>query len=332
MTPAAKASRWVRIEVDLAQELGRPILPLLAAGERRESVLLSLRDVQHLDMRADYRSRVQAQLLPALHDLLGTAAIGHPAQAPTIFSSPPLAIEWVTVPASEFLMGSDKSQDARAFDNEMPQHKLHLPEYHIAQYPITNAQYLKFVEVSNHAVPHHWTDGKIPSGLENHPVVNVSWQDACAYCDWASRAAGCKIRLPSEAEWEKAARGTDGRIWPWGNELRPNDVDNFAWDAAGTTPVDKYPQGKSPYGCYDMAGNVLEWTGSQYKPYPYVITDDRDEPEGARMRTLRGGAFSHDGGYDGAVRCAFRLWSLPDLRSVFVGFRVVSPAVEALDL
>ena len=130
---------------------------------------------------------------------------------------PPIQFDWVTIPASEFLMGSDKQEDPLARDNEVPQHRLYLPAFQIARYPVTNAQYQVFVAATNRQAPDHWDDGRIPTDRENHPVINVSWYDARAFCDWMSDVTNQTIRLPSEAEWEKAARGTDGRIWPWGN-------------------------------------------------------------------------------------------------------------------
>ena len=212
----------------------------------------------------------------------------------------PIEIDWVTIPAGEFLMGSDKAQDSMAQDSELPQHRLYLPEYRISRTPVTNAQYLRFVEAMKYTPPQHWTNGRIPDGKGNHPVVYVSWLDAIAFCGWAG------VRLPSEAEWEKAARGTDGRIWPWGNQPPDDKRCNFRDSKIGdTTPVDRYPSGASPYGVLDMAGNVWEWTSSLFKDYPYRADDGREKEteDGTGRRVLRGGAyyFSPEG-----VRCAYR--------------------------
>ena len=164
---------------------------------------------------------------------------------------------------------------------------------------------------------------------QDHPVTCVSWHDAVAFCKWAG------VRLPTEAEWEKAARGTDGRIWPWGNQGPNSGVCNFNMTVKDTTPVGRYPDGKSPYGLLDVAGNVWEWTSSLWgkeeqcdRPefgYPYDAQDGRENsnaPDKVR-RILRGGSF-----WDVAqgVRCACRHGHCPDDRDDFSGgFRVVSP-------
>jgi formylglycine-generating enzyme required for sulfatase activity len=123
----------------------------------------------------------------------------------------PIEPEMVLIPAGKFLMGSDPSVDKNARDNEQPQHTLHLPDYYLAKTPVTNAQYAAFVQATYRRQPEGWEHGKPPSGKEDHPVVHVSWHDAVAYCRWLSEVTGRPYRLPSEAEWEKGARGTDGR-------------------------------------------------------------------------------------------------------------------------
>ena len=224
--------------------------------------------------------------------------------------------DWVTIPAGEFLMGSDKAQDRLARDAELPQQRLVLPAYRIARVPVTNEQYRVFVEATNHSPPSHWQDGRIPNGKELHPVVRVSWHDAVAFCTWAG------VRLPSEAQWEKAARGTDGRITPWGNDEPTREHCNFAGQVGDTTPVGQLPKGASPYGVLEMAGNVWEWTGSLHRPYPYDPADGREDSHSDGGRTLRGGSFLSDA--DG-VRCAARSWYNPDSWYDFFGIRVVSP-------
>jgi formylglycine-generating enzyme required for sulfatase activity len=161
---------------------------------------------------------------------------------------------WVVVPAGPFLMGSS--------DNEKPQHTVELATYRIARYPVTNAEYQAFVQDSGHGPPQHWYGEDYPEGEGNHPVVNVYWLDALAYCEWLSEKTGKPYRLPTEAEWEKAARGTDGRIYPWGNEWDETKLNSRDSGPGDTTPVGQYsPGGDSPYGAADMAGNVLCWNG-----------------------------------------------------------------------
>ena len=223
-------------------------------------------------------------------------------------------IDWVTVPAGEFLMGSDKRVDRYADTNETPQHLLFLPEYRIGRVPVTNAHYRLFVDATGHSAPAHWKKGHIPKGKNKHPVVNVSWHDAIAFCDWAG------VQLPSEAQWEKAARGADGRIRPWGNQPPDKSLCNFGGNVGDTTEVGSYAAGASPTNCLDMAGNVWEWTHSRFKPYPYDIDDGREGDSGRAARVLRGGSFYLTVNY---LRCAARNWDDPDLRYWGNGFRVV---------
>jgi serine/threonine-protein kinase len=229
----------------------------------------------------------------------------------------PVEFDWVTIPAGEFPMGSDPDMGKRAPENERPQHPVYLAEFRIARVPVTNAQYRAFVDAAGQTPPQHWGQGAVPPGKEEHPVVFVSWHDAQAFCQWA------RVRLPTEAEWEKAARGTDGRLWPWGNEPPHENRCNFNKDGdeAGTTPVDKYPQGASPYGVLDMAGNVWEWVSSLYQDYGYRPDDGRENPDAQGGRVLRGGSFRSDHDH---VRCANRASLAPTTREEIIGFRVVS--------
>ncbi|GAB4529320.1 MAG: hypothetical protein Kow0063_06290 [Anaerolineae bacterium] len=226
-----------------------------------------------------------------------------PAPKPAARVPQPLEPELVLIPAGEFLMGSDPEKDGRAYEDEQPQHRVYLPDYHIGRTPVTNAQYAVFVEASGYKPPRHWVDGKLPAGREDYPVAYVSWDDAMAYCRWLSKKNRQPYRLPSEAEWEKAARGSEGRIYPWGDTWEPGRCNSHEAGQDDTTRVDAYLEGASPYGVLDMAGNIWEWTGSLYRPYPYDPNDGREDPKTFGRRVLRGGAF-----YSGArrVRCAYR--------------------------
>ena len=166
-------------------------------------------------------------------------------------------------------MGSDPARDKQAYDDEQPQHRLALPEFYIGKCPVTNEQYAAFIRATGQAAPGHWKNGQTPADRNGHPVVNVSWKDAVAFGQWLSQASGKVTRLPTEAEWEKAARGSDGRIYPWGNDPPTKELCNFNNNVDGTTPVGQYQAGASPCGALDMAGNVWEWTGSLDRPYPY---------------------------------------------------------------
>jgi len=235
-------------------------------------------------------------------------------QKPKISTPEPIIdFDWVNIPSGPFWMGSDKQFDPSARDNELPYHQVELPKFVIARTPITNAQYKLFVAETRHRLPEQWIDSGIPEGKENHPVTIVSWYDAQAFCTWAG------VRLPTEAEWEKAARGKDGRIYPWGNETPDKNRCNFNANIGGTTPVEHYLAGASPYGVLDTVGNVWEFTYSIFRPYPYR-DDLQDENGTERQRVLRGGAFDD---YPQYVRCAVRSqFYTPNWKSRY-GFRVV---------
>ncbi len=228
--------------------------------------------------------------------------------------------EMVLVPAGEFLMGSTEND---GHSDELPQHRLSLDTFHIGAYPVTNGQYARFVAATEQRPPVHWQGNSPPPWLENHPVVNVSWHDAQAYCRWRSQTEGQVYRLPTEAEWEKAARGADGRIYPWGNDWDPSRCNSHKgrgdWT---TTPSGMYAAGVSPYDCQDMAGNVWEWTGSLFKEYPYQLNDGREAEQTQGSRVLRGGSSNLNRNY---VRCAYRYRNSPDNWFRNFGFRLLSP-------
>jgi serine/threonine protein kinase len=242
----------------------------------------------------------------------------------------PFEPEMILIPAGEFLMGSDPRKDKDTRDEEKPQHTLYLPDYYLAKTLVTNAQYATFVPATAYNQPGHWTEGKPPGGKEDHPVVNVSWYDAMAYCRWLAEVTGKPYRLPSEAEWEKGARGSDGRIYPWGNQWDAKRCNAGKGLQGDTTPVGAYLKGASPYGLLDMAGNVWEWTRSLWgedseKPdckYPYNPKDGRENLKASNdvLRVLRGGSFDFS---VRRARCAYRGWSYPNLFGWNYGFRVV---------
>ncbi len=247
--------------------------------------------------------------------------------------------EMVLIPAGEFLMGSDPEKDKNAKENELPQHTLYLPDYALAKTPVTNTQYAEFLKATGHRPPAHW---KIlfwrkrwpPRGRQDFPVVNVAWYDALAYCRWLSEITGKPYHLPSEPEWEKAARGTDGRIYPWGDVWEAERCNISAeQEKDDTVPVGAFPQGASPYGLLDMIGNIWEWTRSlwgrdmrspQFK-YPYNPSDGREDLEAKTdmRRVLRGVSFFNE---QKAARCAARYRYSPGNFYPSVGFRVVISA------
>jgi toxoflavin biosynthesis protein ToxD len=199
-----------------------------------------------------------------------------------------------------------------------------LPEFYIGKYEVTNRQYAVFVKATGHRAPYSSND-TVAGGKENDPVVYVSWDDAVQFAEWLSDQTGLDFRLPSEAEWEKACRGTDGRLYPWGNGAPDADKANYHGSINHTTQVGSYsPQGDSPYGLADMAGNVWEWTSSLFTSYPYSAVDGREDMEAVGRRVMRGGAFYW--GDEDSVRCAERdeKWMvLPTFMDDDVGFRLV---------
>ena len=249
----------------------------------------------------------------------------------------------VEIPAGPFRMGSDPGQDAEARAVEQRQHEVVLPRYYLGRYPVTVAQWRAFVQVSGHTRE----CAASLQGLANHPVVWVSWHEALAYCQWLTarlrewsgtpeplasllRQAGWEVTLPNEAEWEKAARGTDGRRYPWGEAPDPNRANYDDTRIGRTSAVGCFPGGVSFYQLEEMSGNVWEWTrslwGPLYRkttfPYPYNPDDGREQLHAAdeMRRVLRGGAFWDD---HQCARCAYRSgYGTRDVDD-YVGFRVV---------
>jgi formylglycine-generating enzyme required for sulfatase activity len=248
----------------------------------------------------------------------------------------------VRVPAGPFSMGT-RSEDApriireykharvqrRFLAKEMPQHEAQTGEFELGKYPVTNQEYLQFAEATGRERPASWAGPTYPEGKANHPVVRVDHDSAVAYAEWLSRETGKKYRLPTETEWEKAARGMDGRLYPWGNRFDPSRcntlegntfatlyrrarpvfnvvlrIGSFIVDsglagdrfdkALNTTPVGIYPDGASPYGALDMAGNAEEWVADKFWLYPgYPFGDEFDWK--AEDWICRGGAWNRPG-------------------------------------
>ncbi len=228
---------------------------------------------------------------------------------------------YVHVPAGEFVMGAgagdDRISSGAGWDNsdEHPQHSVTLDDYWIMRTEVTNAQYGRCVDAGYCDPPADGNRRYSDAQSAALPVSGVTWDQAQAYAKWVGG------RLPTEAEWEKTCRGTDGRTYPWGNQDPTVDLLNYRETGGQFTSntVGSYPKGASPYGALDMAGNVWEWTSSAYKEYPYDPKDGREGPN-ADLRVLRGGSFYYDANF---VRCAVRFRSIPDNGWVDFGFRVV---------
>ena len=216
--------------------------------------------------------------------------------------------EMILIPAGEFLMGSQKGQGN---DNERPQHRVYLDAYYISNYEVTNEQFAQFMRGTGYDAGGDWKK-YAKAGKEKHPVVCVNWDDAMAYCRWAGGT------LPTEAQWEKAARGNDDRQYPWGDSWEAGRCKN---NSSGTTAVGSYPGGASPYGLQDMAGNIWEWCSDWFGDKYYGSSPSRN-PEGPRSgvsRVVRGG--SRGIACHNSFRCANRYGDLPDFRNSYCGFR-----------
>ena len=239
--------------------------------------------------------------------------------------------ELVDIPAGKFWMGSDQKQDRDALNSEEPRHEISLEAFKIAKYPVTVGQWRRFVQATGYKCSQNSLQG-----YANHPAAYVAWRDARAYCKWltgewrkAGRIAQDEIvLLPSEADWEKAVRGIDGRIYAWGNDYDPLKANISDTGIEHTSAVGCFPAGASPYGCLDMIGNVLEWTASKFKKYPYRPDDGREDPQGDATRVLRGGSFSP---YRRSARCAYRYYLDPDDRDDGIGFRLLCSPALALE-
>lgn len=235
----------------------------------------------------------------------------------------------VAVPAGPFLMGSDKRHDVQAYDSELPQHTVTLDAYRIGTYPLTVAEYACFVTATQRSAPSGNPTWGQQTERADHPVVNVSWEDVVAYAQWLSQMTGRPWRLPTEAEWEKAARGTDGRVYPWGNQWEKTRANTSDGGAGTTTPVGAYvDQGDaSPYGAHDLAGNVWEWCSTRHRRYPYKSDDGREDMSGRTdARVLRGGAWNSAPQFvRGACRGVYRFVNL----FYICGARLLSEGVRA---
>lgn len=263
-----------------------------------------------------------SRLLLTAFCLSPTGLIGMNSCIPSVFADD--GAEMVLVPEGKFTMGSDgKALDEDAA--EKPVHEVSLPAFYIDKYEVTNAQYARFLNairrtkdeagreligVNEYLQVEQINDEWRPkAGKEKYPMVNVSWYGAVAYALWAGK------RLPTEAEWEKAARGTDGRKFPWGNTM---DFSKFRLGIDRLSSVGSLPAGASPQGCLDMAGNVWEWTSNLFKPYPYIAADGREDLQSTERRVARGGSWN---GEPFIAHCAYRFRPYPTFYHFYLGFR-----------
>jgi formylglycine-generating enzyme required for sulfatase activity len=281
------------------------------------------------------------QLLLPLRSADAEPAIAPPPRTPEVaglradawFLPDEPLLGFVEIPAGTFLMGSDPAADPLAYDNERlapggGQGVVDLPAYYIGRYPVPVAQFREFVNATGYAA-----EPAALRGPPDHPVVAVSWVDALAYSRWLDRTlreaphpppqlsdlldSGWRVTLPTEAQWEKAARGTDGRIYPWGDAPRP---DRANYLASGTTAVGSFDCPECPYGVLDMSGNVWEWTRSPFQLSPYGAGNEDLDLRADALWVMRGGSYEES---EQTIRAAVRGGADPGARRDFIGFRLV---------
>ena len=242
----------------------------------------------------------------------------------------------VKIPSGPFTMGTNLD---RADPQDKPQHTVVLAGYAIDKYLVTNAQYARFVAATGRRPPLNWKNGRIPQGELLYPVTMVTWYDAKAYAEWAHK------RLPTEAEFEKAGRGTDARRWPWGDKMEPERLNTY-YNVGSASKVNAYPKGASPYGALDLAGNVDEWTSDDFLPYegskaPYglfqgkvsVVASSEDRSlkiseqtsVNRNYKVLRGGSWKGD---PFSTSLFHRNFAFANHASDFYGFRCASDMKE----
>lgn len=269
--------------------------------------------------------RMRLALVGTLVLLLSMSPVACKSQAPN---------GTVSVPAGFFIMGTDEvhleaiAEEAGVTKpwvlDATPAHRVFLPSFYIDRYEVTNEAYSRFVDAKGFPRLPHWRAGRPSQELERLPVTYVDWDEANAYCQWLGK------RLPTEQEWEKAARGPDGWVYPWGNFFDYRRA-NFGGLRSGPTPVGSFSSGRSPYGAEDMIGNVWEWTADLYQPYPggSYVSDDF----GTKYRVARGNSWAGLGHFSGKVleeveaveaRATYRLYFPPNIALEDVGFRCAS--------
>lgn len=224
--------------------------------------------------------------------------------------------EMIEIPEGQFSMGTDGANP-----EERPQHEVYLHRFEIAKYPVTNQQYELYIS-HNPDLPTlpHWIGRTAPTDRINHPAVQITWHEALAYTTWFSHQTGQTYRFPTEAEWENAARGTDGRAYPWGTDFDASKCNTRGNGPRTTTSVDHYPDGTSFYGVMDMAGNAGEWCVDWYQEgYPSTPQRDPIGPSMGEHRVVRGGSWRYSAD---AARCSARYWCPPDLKRDNTGLRL----------
>jgi formylglycine-generating enzyme required for sulfatase activity len=316
LSPQATQSRWVAHESSLALQLEAErrlsIIPMQVRACDLTGVFAYLRHFQWIKL---LHARRYAHAVEELATRLGAVlptGVAHAPQITEIRINPkrlraviqleaPVSLTLMRVRRGYFWMGSHPERDRLAYDNELPRHRVFLPDYYISRTPVTVEAFARFARATH-------LNWQMPAGPGDAPATGVTWHEASAFCDWL--------------EWEKAARGTDGRVYPWGNAYRRQYCNGAERNVGGLLPVGSHsPAGDSPYGVADMAGNTWEWCSNWFDENSYAdrSRDLRGPAQGTR-KALRGGAFGYE---RSALRCAYRVGNPPHSRMHDVGFRVV---------
>jgi formylglycine-generating enzyme required for sulfatase activity len=282
------------------------------------------RDSDFSDLYAAIEKRIKENPVALAAETLQTGKGVRPPELKETIDTEPFEPETILIPKGPFFMGSLNAGDAPAY--ETPQHTVNLPAYRIGKYPVTNAQYEEFVREKQIAVAPEtgWNGQRVPPGLDNYPVTGVTWYEALAYCQWLSERTGHSYSLPNEAQWEKACRGGNGFLYPWGNELEAGRSNH---ECESIAAVDTYPA-QNKFGCFDMVGNVRQWTCSLWgekrsQPdarYLYPWKDDQRNSLSANRqirRVVRGSSIRDT---VNMLRCSTRSGQLPDEPGL-LGFR-----------
>jgi formylglycine-generating enzyme required for sulfatase activity len=344
----ANRSQWVEDEITYALDEKIRIIPFRVENVTPQGALRVLRvrsqwiDAQQPPQQEDFNRLVRAVRTYLEKDIVKPGYGDVESKAKKVYKNEKGfqeadlgdGIIMVYIPSGKFKMGSND------YDNEKPPHRVYLDGFWMGKYEVTVKQFGLFVKDTGYVTQaessigaYTWTGEKWEKkeginwrnpGFEqedNQPVVCVSWIDAMKYCKWLSRKKGLTFRLPTEAQWEKAARGSDRRKYPWGDQDPDEILANFNFKIEKTAPVDSNPKGASPYGLLDMAGNVWEWCMDWYDENYYKSSPDRNpaSPDSGTSRVVRGGCWSYDAGY---LRCAARGDGRPSFRYDYVGFRL----------
>ena len=316
LSPASSNSVWVREELGFAQNLGKKVYPLLIKGDETDAIPFGYSKAQWIDIRKnelveaglekllaalpkqssfEENSQKGSETLKGLKSrqfskrsailiivaLLVIISVITAVFFPNLFQ--PDNGDMVFIEAGTFYMGNDDGEP-----NQGPARNVYLDSFWIDTFEVTNSQYQLFVDETNHTPPDHWENGQHAPDLADHPVIGVSWYDAKQFCEWN----GAK-RLPTEAEWEKAARGNDKRAWPWGNPWSDGNANTSEAKIDFTVPVGTFPDDKSFYGVMDMAGNAQEWVNDWYQEdyYSWAVSQNPHGPMSGTTRVVRGSSY-----------------------------------------